>query len=144
MDRMGNRPQLTSAAMWLGVTAVTAGCATTPPGADAAFRLEEAPCDPQAPTDRPLPLPKTIFLIKDPRLGVQPPPRGPVDLLLLVDTLGRVTEVKVETSSGQRSLDQAAIRGARRLEFRPATVNCEPVEMWTPLAHARMEKGPVW
>lgn len=131
MDRMGNRPQLTSVAMWLCVTVGAAGCVTAAPSATAPFHLEDAPCDPQAPTDRPLPLPKTIFPIMDPRVGVQPPPRDPVNLLLLVDTLGRVTEVRVETSSGQRSLDQAAIRGARRLEFRPATVNCEPVEMWT-------------
>lgn len=108
-----------------------AGCATRTPSATAAFQVEEAPCDPQAPIDRELPVPKVIFPVKDPRLGVQPPPKGPVTLLLLVDTLGRVKEVQVETSSGRKILDQEAVRSARRYEYRPATVNCEPVEMWT-------------
>ncbi|MYE69686.1 MAG: hypothetical protein F4087_03980 [Gemmatimonadetes bacterium] len=40
-------------------------------------------------------------------------------------------EVQVETSSGRKILDQEAVRSARRYEYRPATVNCEPVEMWT-------------
>ena len=132
---MGDRPQLPGVVVALVAGCVSmivvTGCATTPPSAPAAFQVEEPPCDPQAPIDRELPIPKFIFPIQDPRLGVQPPPKGPVTLLLLVDTLGRVKEVQVETSSGRKILDQEAVRSARRYEYRPATVNCEPVEMWT-------------
>ena len=113
------------------ITIIVAGCATATPSNTVGFQVEEAPCDPQAPNDRVLPVAKVIFPVEDPRLGVQPPPKGPVAMLLLVDTLGRVTEVKVEISSGRKILDQEAVRSARRTEFRPATVNCEPVEMWT-------------
>ncbi len=49
---------------------------------------------------------------------------------LLVGENGRVRETKIETGSGWNAFDQAVVRAARRAEFRPATVDCEPVEMW--------------
>lgn len=43
---------------------------------------------------------------------------------------GVVDSVQIEESSGHRSLDSAAVAGARRLRYRPARHGGEPVGVW--------------
>ena len=45
---------------------------------------------------------------------------GVVNLRVLIDKTGRVTQVQLERSSGTPSLDQSAIRGVRQWRFSPA------------------------
>lgn len=52
---------------------------------------------------------------------------GVVELLLQVDENGRVTKAEVKKSSGFPMLDQAAVSGAMRWRFIPATRNGEDV-----------------
>ncbi len=66
----------------------------------------------------------------------QPPGRrsrvGPALVLLsvLVDALGRVSELRVERSSGSRVLDEAAVAAVRRWTFEPGRRGAEAVESW--------------
>lgn len=46
---------------------------------------------------------------------------------------GAVDSVRVERSSGHRSLDSAAVAGARKLRYRPARHGGEPVDVWAVL-----------
>lgn len=47
-----------------------------------------------------------------------------------VDTAGLVDSAEVAESSGQAAFDSAALEGGRRLRFRPATRDGEPVSVW--------------
>lgn len=55
---------------------------------------------------------------------------GTVVLRVTVGTHGFATRVELARSSGYERLDKAALAGARKLKFRPATRNGVPVE-WT-------------
>jgi protein TonB len=56
---------------------------------------------------------------------------GTVELRLFVDSTGQVVtdSTRVERSSGQPALDSAALAGAVRLRYAPATRNGAPVAM---------------
>jgi TonB family protein len=59
---------------------------------------------------------------------------GTVELNVLVDEKGGVTDAKVVTGVGGRSgLNEAAIDYARRQRYRPATKEGIPVKVWMPL-----------
>jgi periplasmic protein TonB len=77
----------------------------------------------------------------DPRSGVVRPPyppasihlgeEGRVTLALLIGADGRVTDGKVDRSSGYPRLDQAALEAARRtMRFLPGTEDGRPRAMW--------------
>lgn len=51
---------------------------------------------------------------------------GTVQLSIIVDTQGQTDSVKVQTSSGHRSLDIAAAKAARKSRFAPGTINGKP------------------
>lgn len=55
---------------------------------------------------------------------------GTVTLLLLVNEDGAIARGMVERSTGFRSLDQAALDGARTWSFNPATLDGKPHCMW--------------
>lgn len=55
---------------------------------------------------------------------------GSVELRIHVTENGTVDEVEIVTSSGVRSMDEAAINAARRTRFRPAIQNGRRVAMW--------------
>ncbi|WP_332813547.1 energy transducer TonB, partial [Ramlibacter sp.] len=55
---------------------------------------------------------------------------GTVLLRVTVGVNGTATRVELARSSGYERLDKAALEGARKLKFRPATRNGVPVE-WT-------------
>ncbi len=59
---------------------------------------------------------------------------GVVELSVLVDDRGVVTETQIVTSAGTRSgLDEAAIENAKKRKYRPATLDGVPVKVWMPL-----------
>jgi TonB family protein len=59
---------------------------------------------------------------------------GTVELSILVDEKGAVTDAQVVTSAGGRAgLDEAAIENAKKRRYRPATKEGVPVKVWMPL-----------
>lgn len=55
---------------------------------------------------------------------------GETLLRIHITASGRVDSVRVARSSGQTSLDSAAVTGARLLRYRPARHGEEPVAVW--------------
>ena len=51
---------------------------------------------------------------------------GMVRVSIIVDTQGQTDLVKVQTSSGHRRLDSAAVKAARKSRFAPGTINGKP------------------
>lgn len=61
----------------------------------------------------------------------QPVPVGTARVMGFVDERGRVTQVRVERSSGDGRLDRAALMALRRGRFVPASIEGIPVPVWT-------------
>jgi protein TonB len=60
---------------------------------------------------------------------------GKVDLSVLVDERGGVTDAKVISGAGGRAgLNEAASEYVKRWKFRPATKDGVPVKTWTPVS----------
>jgi TonB family protein len=59
---------------------------------------------------------------------------GTINLLIWVDSLGVPDLIQFSGSSGNRSLDRAAMRAARELRFRPAQRDGTPVGTWVEFA----------
>jgi protein TonB len=55
---------------------------------------------------------------------------GTVTLMFLINADGRVADSKIMKSSGHRSLDQAAVVGISKCQFKPATLNGVPEMSW--------------
>jgi TonB family protein len=55
---------------------------------------------------------------------------GTVDMRILVTERGTVDEVEISQSSGNSSMDEAAVRAAKRTRFRPAIKDGQRVAMW--------------
>ena len=55
---------------------------------------------------------------------------GTVEVWVYVDAEGKVQDSRVNTSSGDERLDNAALRAARELEFNPAQNRGDPVRVW--------------
>jgi TonB family protein len=49
-------------------------------------------------------------------------------ILVLLDPANKVVNVRVERSSGNRSLDYVALAAARRSEFQGQTFRCRPIK----------------
>jgi protein TonB len=60
---------------------------------------------------------------------------GTVTLALLVGTDGRVTSSRVQTSSGSRDLDRAAVNALSLCQFKPAMNNGVPEAGWAQIAY---------
>jgi protein TonB len=60
---------------------------------------------------------------------------GTVNLALLIGVDGRVTEAKVQKSSGHRELDRAAVDALSMCKFKPATRNGVAQPAWGQLAY---------
>jgi periplasmic protein TonB len=84
--------------------------ATTPPISDAAYLQNPRPAYPMSARRR----------------GEQ----GTVLLKVLVTREGTAATVSVETSSGSKSLDEAALEAVRKWRFVPAKRGAQPVEEW--------------
>lgn len=57
--------------------------------------------------------------------------RSEAAVALLIDEEGLVREAKIETGAGSPDFDRAVLVAMRNSRFRPGTMECEPVEMWT-------------
>lgn len=55
---------------------------------------------------------------------------GTATVWMFIDREGRVTEVRMQESSGRRALDRAAMSVASSMEFEPAVHEGEPVGVW--------------
>lgn len=55
---------------------------------------------------------------------------GTVEVWVYIDVEGKVQESRVNTSSGDERLDNAALRAAREFEFNPAQNRGDPVPVW--------------
>lgn len=60
-----------------------------------------------------------------------PIPAGTARVMGFVDERGRITQVRLERSSGDGRLDRAALTALRRGRFVPATMEGIPVPVWT-------------
>lgn len=126
--------------------AKAAAAATPPPTTVAAAPVTQAPA-PAAPA----PLkPGTLVNLSDPGV-IEPivdrspalhyPPialrqrvEGAVELNVLVDEKGNVTDVKVlQDAGGKSGLTEAAIENVKRRKYRPATKDGVPVKVWLPV-----------
>lgn len=56
--------------------------------------------------------------------------RGRAEVLVRVDSSGKVTRTKLQESSGHSALDSAALQVAKFMVFEPATKDGEPVASW--------------
>lgn len=56
--------------------------------------------------------------------------QGTVYLLLLVSKEGRVTQLKLQKTSGFARLDQAALQAVKHWKFQPARQQGEPIDYW--------------
>lgn len=70
---------------------------------------------------------------------------GTTVVRVLVDEAGDVDSAVIAESSGYATLDSAAIRGARIMEFQPALRRGEPLEVWAriPIHFAKDPGRPV-
>jgi protein TonB len=117
--------------------------ATPPPRANTITTTTVAP-PPNAPAPAPRPANNTKAPVvkakacKEPdypavseRLGEA----GSVTLMLLVGVDGKVTDSKIQTSSGFDRLDKAAQQALSRCKFEPGTVDGVPQPAWAPLKY---------
>ena len=58
---------------------------------------------------------------------------GETVLRIRISTAGAVDSVAVQKTSGHRSLDSAAVAGARELRYKPARQGQRPVPVWATL-----------
>ncbi|MCF6187070.1 MAG: energy transducer TonB [Desulfobulbaceae bacterium] len=98
-------------------------------------REEEESSDPQAS------LAAAVLQQAIPLYRINPPPEYPrlarrrglegvVLLEVLVNSSGRVADIRISSSSGYALLDKAALKGVRRWHFTPGTMNGRQQEMW--------------
>ena len=60
---------------------------------------------------------------------------GTVNLALLIGPDGRVSDSKIQKSSGSRELDRAAQQALSLCQFKPAIANGQPTEAWGRMAY---------
>lgn len=65
-----------------------------------------------------------------PKMAKQAGLTGKVTVMALVDKKGDVKDAKVLKSSGITSLDEAAVKAARKCKFKPAIQNGRPIACW--------------
>jgi TonB family protein len=58
---------------------------------------------------------------------------GETVLRIRISTAGAVDSIAVQKTSGHRSLDSAAVAGARKLRYKPARQGERPVPVWATL-----------
>ena len=80
------------------------------------------------------PVPDRTPPLSYPPVALRQRVEGTVELNILVDERGVVTEAKVVSGSGGRlGLDEAAVDNAKKRKYRPATKDGVPVKVWMPL-----------
>ncbi len=104
--------------MKVGTKTLTAGlllllCATVHAG-DVVPVMDSKSCDPPR-------YPKAALMNEE---------QGTVELLFLVSPDGKVTDSKVDKSSGSKSLDKAALAAFSQCKFKPGTKDGKPDAVW--------------
>ncbi|TDK67003.1 energy transducer TonB [Sapientia aquatica] len=67
---------------------------------------------------------------KYPKAALMNEEQGTVALLFLVSPDGKVTDSKVDKSSGSKSLDKAALQAFSLCKFKPGTKDGKPDQLW--------------
>lgn len=83
-------------------------------GAEVAPLLDSKSCDPPR-------YPKAALMNEE---------TGTVSLMFLVGVDGKVTESKIDKSSGSKSLDKAALSAFGQCKFKPGTKDGKPDQLW--------------
>ena len=83
-------------------------------GAEVAPVLDSKTCDPP----------------KYPKAALMNEEQGTVALLFQVNPDGKVTDSKVDKSSGSKSLDKAALNAFSQCKFKPGTKDGKPDTLW--------------
>jgi protein TonB len=73
---------------------------------------------------------KTCEAPKYPKAALMNEETGTVGMGFLVGTDGKVTESKVEKSSGSKSLDKAALTALAQCKFKPGSKDGKPDALW--------------
>ncbi|MDY7539572.1 energy transducer TonB [Undibacterium sp. RTI2.1] len=68
---------------------------------------------------------------KYPKAALMNEETGTVSMGFLVAVDGKVSESKVEKSSGSKSLDKAALSALSQCKFKPGTKDGKPDQVWT-------------
>jgi TonB family protein len=80
------------------------------------------------------PIPDKTPSLVYPTIALRQRIEGTVELSILIDERGGVSEAQIVTGAGGRSgLDEAAVENAKRRRYRPATKDGVPVKVWMPL-----------
>jgi len=114
------------------------GVITPPVQAAPVAAVAAAPAAPTAPPQIEAPVVDASYtpneeVFRKPNISVRLGESGRILLSVTVGIHGFATNVTLIKSSGYPRLDDAAIRGARKLKFRPATRAGVPIEMTRPL-----------
>ncbi|MET3108847.1 protein TonB [Oxalobacteraceae bacterium GrIS 2.11] len=83
-------------------------------GADVAPVLDAKSCEPPR-------YPKAALMNEE---------TGTVSLMFLVAVDGKVTDSKIDKSSGSKSLDKAALTAFSQCKFKPGTKDGKPDQLW--------------
>jgi len=73
---------------------------------------------------------KSCDLPKYPKAALMNEETGTVSLLFLVAPDGKVTDSKVDKSSGSKSLDKAALAAFSLCKFKPGSKDGKPDQLW--------------
>lgn len=77
-----------------------------------------------------------------PKAALRNEQQGTVTLAFLIDTDGKVSESRIEKSSGFPLLDLAAQEGIEKCTFRPGLENGEPAKSWLRMQYVWKLDGP--
>ncbi|HET7295002.1 MAG TPA: TonB family protein [Vicinamibacteria bacterium] len=80
------------------------------------------------------PIPEKTPPLNYPAMALRQRVEGAVELNILVDERGVVTDAKIVTGAGSKvGLDEAAVDNAKKRRYRPATKDGVPVKVWMPV-----------
>lgn len=132
VTRPGAGAKPPEARAWLARVRVAGGATPEPPLPEARPSMPPAtPGPPPLVVDEGLkpPIPKKVVPLVVPPSGVRPGPAS-VELDVLVDTAGSVSEVTFAGGSDDSALVAAAVACARQMTFYPALQAGRPVAVW--------------
>jgi len=95
--------------------------------------VDQGPSGPGSPTGRArVRRPELLMLVPPvyPRDAEKKKIQGTVNLRIHVTTTGTVDQVEIINSSGLKSMDEAAVKAAKKTRFRPAIKDGRRVPMW--------------
>lgn len=70
-----------------------------------------------------------------PRSSLMNEESGTVSFSVLVNADGSVAETKLDSSSGSKNLDKAALKGYSNCKFKPGSKDGKPAQAWAKMQH---------